>query len=89
MGCLPVFLHQKGRDRTMIFKKKQPTVPEVPYDPATQLPILKCSICTGETVAGFKDKKTGKFTEVMLVKGPEDLERFKRMYGVESVGKEY
>ena len=33
-----------------------------PYDPATQIPVIRSSICTGEKVAGFKDKRSGRFT---------------------------
>ena len=51
--------------------------------------VIRCSICTGEQVAGFKDAATGKFKEVMLIKDEKDLERFMKMYGVESVKREY
>ncbi len=33
--------------------------------------------------------ETGKFQEVMLVKGEKDLQRFMEMYGLEKVDKEY
>lgn len=59
------------------------------YDPAMQKPVLKCSICTGEQVAGLKDLATGKVEEVMLIRGEKDLEAFKRMCGVTDVAKEY
>ncbi len=59
------------------------------YDKEKLRPVLKCSICTGEQVAGFIDRKTGKFQEVMLVTGKEDLELFKSMYGLETVEKVY
>lgn len=59
------------------------------YDLQTHLPVIKCSICNGEQVAGFKDKKTGHFTEVMLIRNEKDLEEFKERYGVEKVVKEY
>ena len=59
------------------------------YDPGHQKPILKCSICNGEQVAGFKDLRTGKFEEVMLIRSPEELELFKSLYGIETVTKEY
>lgn len=59
------------------------------YDLQTHLPVLKCSICNGEQVAGFKDKKTGQFKEVMLIQNEKDLEEFKERYGVEEVVKEY
>lgn len=71
-----------------MFGKKK-SIPQISYDPKAQIPILKCSICTGEQVAGFKDKATGKFTDVMLVRTEKDLEKFKKMYGLENVGKEY
>ena len=60
------------------------------YDPSVKTPVIKCSICTGEQVAGFKDIHTGKIEEVMLIKSPADLERFKTMYGIEEeIAKEY
>ena len=59
------------------------------FDPETQKAVIKCSICTGEQVAGFKDIHTGKFDEVMLMRGEKDLEMFCRMYGVADVTKEY
>jgi len=75
----------------MFFKKTHPTktssLPD--FNPSTHCAIIKCSICNGEQVAGFKDKQTGHFTEVMLIKNEKDLEVFKKAYGVENVGKEY
>jgi len=59
------------------------------YDVETQKPVIKCSICTGEQVAGFKDIHTGKFEEVMLIRDEKDLENFKGMYGITTVVKEY
>ena len=53
------------------------------YDKENQIPVIKASICNGEQVAGFKDIHTGKFEEVMLIKGSEDLYLFKNMYGIE------
>lgn len=72
-----------------MFKKKAAT-PSIAYDRETCKPILKCSICNGEQVAGFKNLQTGKFEEVMLIRGPEDLFMFRRQYGIEEeIGKEY
>ena len=31
------------------------------YDKEKLKPVLKCSICNGEQVAGFKNRQTGKF----------------------------
>lgn len=59
------------------------------YDPREKKPVLKCSICNGEQVAGFKDLHTGKFEEVMLIKDAGDLDKFMKMYGIEKVTKEY
>ena len=48
------------------------------------------SICTGEEVAGFKDIRTGKIEEIMLIRSPEDLEKFKEIYEItEEIAKEY
>ncbi len=70
-----------------MFRKKQPVKKE--YDRASQKPVLRCSICTGEQVAGFKNIHTGQWEEVMLIKNEEDLETFKRMYDLKEVAKEY
>ena len=60
------------------------------YEEENQKPVIKASICNGEQVAGFKDIHTGKIEEVMLIKKPEDLDRFKEMYGIHGeIEKEY
>lgn len=69
-------------------QKKQPAEKRE-YDSENEKPILKCSICNGEQVAGFKDKRTGKFHEVMFVRSEKDLQQFKEMYGLSDVTKEY
>ena len=61
----------------------------IPFDPETQYAVIRGSICTGERVAGFKNKKTGAFTEVMLIKSLKDEEQFKKMYQLDSVKTEY
>ncbi len=68
----------------MFGRKKKPT-PQ--YDAETQEPVLKRSICTGETTAGFKDRKTGRYTEYMLIRCQHDLDEFMQTYGIESVPK--
>ena len=45
-------------------------------------PVIRASICTGEEVAGFKDIRTGKIEEIMLIRSPEDLEKFKEIYEI-------
>ena len=59
------------------------------YDPETQYPVIKSSICTGEKVAGFKNRSDGHFTEVMLIRSPEEEQRFKDIYGLDTVKTEY
>ena len=70
-----------------LFKKK---TEKKTYDKGNKKPVLKCSICNGEQVAGFKDIHTGKFEEVMLIRGAADLEAFRSQYGiVEEIEKIY
>ena len=59
------------------------------FDAAKQIAVVRASICNGERVAGFKDRETGHFTEVMLIRSDADLEKFKKMYGVDEVKTEY
>ena len=70
-----------------LFKKK---VLVQTYDKENKKPVVKSSICNGEQVAGFKDIRTGKMEEIMLIKNRADLEMFKAMYGItEEITKEY
>lgn len=71
----------------MFRKKKQVQIAS--YDNENQIPVLKCSICNGEQVAGFRDVRTGKFEEVMFIRNDSDLNEFKMKYGVETIRKEY
>lgn len=59
------------------------------YDKENKKPVLRCSICNGEQVAGFKDIHTQKFEEVMTIRSEEDLELFKKQYGIDEITKEY
>ena len=72
----------------MLFKKSKPRQTAV-YDVETEKPVLKCSICNGEQVAGFKNLHTGVFREIMLIRNPADLQHFKEMYDITEVTKEY
>ena len=73
----------------MFGRKTYATKQNASYDKENQIPILKCSICNGERVAGFKNIHTGMFEEIMFIKTDRDLEEFKSKYGVETIGKEY
>ena len=63
-----------------LFKKKHNDIPRISLEEC--VPVLRCSICTGEQVAGFRDKETGRFEEVMLLRTPRDLEVFRSVYGI-------
>ena len=64
-----------------LFRKK--TVPPVPWDRENLEPAVRASICTGEKAAGFNDKRSGRFTEIALIRSEKDLEDFKARYGIE------
>ena len=65
----------------MLFGQKKPSK-HGEYDRENKRPVLRCSICTGEQVAGFKDIHTGKFEDVMLIRNERDLAVFREMYGI-------
>lgn len=65
-----------------MFGRKKKRIEKKSYDRENMKPILHASICTGETVAGFKNRQTGKFEEVMLIKSEADKELFKEIYDI-------
>lgn len=71
-----------------MFKRKSV---KADYDRENQIPLMRASICNGEQVAGFRNRQTGKFSEVMLIKNDRDLAVFLDKYGIsaEDVKKEY
>ena len=73
----------------MIFrKKKQQQV--AAYSPERYSPVIHCSICTGEQTAGFRDKETGTFHDIMLIRNDRALQEFREIYGVSGeIKKEY
>lgn len=68
-----------------MFGRKNRNAPT--YDAETQMPVLHRSICTGETTAGFKDRESGHYHEVMLIRTPRDLDAFMKQYGLKDVPK--
>lgn len=70
-----LFFHKKTEKKT--------------YDNEHQIPVLRCSICTGEQVAGFKDINTGRFHEIRLIRTKQELRDFMEEYGISSIKKEY
>ena len=73
----------------MLFQKKkaEKKLEKKEYDRVNEKPVLKCSICNGEQVAGFKDQRTGRFHEVMFVRSQKDLQEFMDTYGLSEVSK--
>lgn len=74
------------KEREMFGKKR---IQQADYDRENWRPVLKCSICNGEQVAGFEDIRTGRFEEVMFIQSDKDLHTFMEMYGVDNVTKKY
>lgn len=84
MSLLNIFLKKEKDDQSSVG-----TIAGITYDPDTQYAVIRSSICTGEKVAGFKNKKDGHFTEVMLITSKADEKRFRETYGLEEVRVEY
>ena len=72
----------------MFFRRKKQEVHRE-FDRERLEPVIRCSICTGEEVAGFRDRVTGHFTEDRLLRSEQDLEEFKQEYGVDSLRRIY
>ena len=72
-----------------LFGRKKSREAAVQFDSETQYAVIRSSICTGEKVAGFKNKTDGHFTEVMLIRSSADEKEFKEIYGIDSLKVEY
>ena len=70
------------REEKLLFHRKKEKKGFTGYDPSICSPVLRCSICTGEQVAGFVDRKTGKFQEVAMIASEEDLEQSLKTYQI-------
>ncbi len=64
----------------MFFRKKES---KKNYDSENLRPVIRCSICTGEKVAGFQNLNSNAFQEVMLIRNDRDLQDFRKQYGIE------
>ena len=71
-----------------MFGRKKPVVTEQ-FDKENYRAVLRCSICTGEQVAGFKNIHTGEFHDIMLIRNADDLDAFQEEYDVAVITKEY
>lgn len=72
-----------------LFSKKPGSEVSYRYDPEKERPVIRASICTGEQVAGFKEKESGEFHEVMLIRNQKELDQFMKTYGLDHMDKEY
>ncbi len=66
----------------MFWKKKKREVEKRSFDRELLQPMIRVSICTGEKTAGFKNRETGKFQEIMLVNSQEALQEFLDTYDI-------
>ena len=57
--------------------------PKRTFDDTVLTPVIRCSICTGEQVAGFLRKDTGAFEEAALIRSEADLQDFRDTYGIQ------
>lgn len=89
VAFLIVFMIEMWQDNSRIPYYERTLKEKIPYDPEKQYAVLRVSICTGEKVAGFKNCDDGHFTEVMLIRDMEDEKRFKAIYGLDEIKKEY
>ncbi len=64
--------------------KKKKSAGTKAYDPEKMQPAIRCSICTGEQVAGFLNRESGRFREDRLVRNETDIESFRADYGIDS-----
>ena len=75
----------------MFWNKKEKPAVYRELDRENETPVIRASICNGEQVAGFKDRRTGQFKEVLFIRTPEDKKLFMEQYGIspEEIRKEY
>ncbi len=66
-----------------LFHRKTRAVTGPRFDPEKYTPVIRCSICTGEMSAGFRNRETGKTEEIMLIRDEKDLAAFREQYGIE------
>lgn len=87
--CAVLSALEMRRDSAPTSRRQKSLRDTMPYDPETQIPIIRASICTGERVAGFKSRSDGHFTEVMLIRAAEDERTFMETYDIDSLTTEY
>lgn len=73
----------------MFWRKGKNPVKQADYDRENWRPVLRCSICNGEKVAGFKNIHTGEFREESFIRDEAELQEFMEKYGITEMPKEY
>ena len=89
LAFIILFMLEMHQDSSKVPHYEKGLKDRIPYDPETQTAIIRSSICNGEKVAGFKNRSDGHFTEVMLIRSPEEEQRFKEIYGLDEVKIDY
>lgn len=79
-------MHQDNGEIPYYIKTLKDTIP---FDEKTQYPVIKSSICTGERIAGFRDKNGNGFVEVLVIHNEKEKEMFLKIYGFTEVKTEY
>lgn len=67
----------------MWFHKKEPERQTPPEGLGVRDIATESSICTGETLIGFRNPKTKALEQAVIVRSPEDLRAFYASYGYE------
>ena len=89
LGFVIVFAVEMHQDSGGVPYDERHLKEDIPFDPQCQEAVIRVSACTGEKIAGFRSRKDGSFTEVMVLRSAEEEKRFMRMYGLESIRREY
>ena len=89
LGFVIVFAVEMHQDSGRVPYDERHLKEDIPFEPQCQEAVIRVSACTGEKIAGFRSRKDGSFTEVMVLRSAEEEKRFMRMYGLNSVRREY
>ena len=89
LGFVIVFAVEMHQDSGRVPYDERHLKEDIPFEPQCQEAVIRVSACTGEKIAGFRSRKDGSFTEVMVLRSAEEEKRFMRMYGLESIRREY
>ena len=89
LGFVIVFAVEMHQDSGRVPYDERHLKEDIPFDPQGQEAVIRVSACTGEKIAGFRSRKDGSFTEVMVLRSAEEEKRFLRAYGLTGARVEY